>query len=688
MIDRGRSGDGWDFFVSYTAADRAWAEWIAWQLEDHGHRLLIQAWDFVPGSNWTASMADGIEHAVRTIAVLSNSYLRSVYGQAEWQAAIRADPTGLTRKLLPVRIEDCPRPGLLGQIVSVDLFGFEAAAARQVLLDGVGSAIAGRIKPVSAPSFPVGIRTTTPAEPEFPASEPDSEPLPLPSAVRRGRVWEVGEVFQPTGIPEITFVQPKRFVAFGMALRQPGLSIVLEGPSGVGKTTFLRHAIEQDAARLKEPRIFSARVEKDRAEIDAMIGGAGHTGIVAIDDYHRLSANEQGRVVDYLKHLADSGDRTRKLVVVGIPDTARSLVKVSFDVANRIRAFRPGRATDDQINELIDKGERALNISFDDRSAIVRAAAGSLITAQALCWHLLGLARIEETVPEHITIRTDVREARIQVAEELELKYQDAVESFVALDGLAETVCIDLLLGLARSPDGILGLDEHAGTQISAARKVDKVFAKRVGAAMSQNETITRILYHDAVRRRLIADDPQFMFYIRQLDRKQLLRDAGKRPPPARHRAFVCYSHQDVDWLKRLRVHLSPLERDKLLTVWSDEDIHPGDDWRSEIDAALASARHAILLVSADFLASSFIREVELPRLLSAAAEGGCRVLPVLVSASAFTETPELARFQHVNPGGRTLAAMPAEEAEQVLADLARALRTQLHLGTAASRVR
>ncbi|WP_232292182.1 TIR domain-containing protein [Frankia sp. QA3] len=491
-------------------------------------------------------------------------------------------------------------------------------------------------------------------------------------------MWDVGEVFQPTGIPEITFVQPKRFVAFGMALRQPGLSIVLEGPSGVGKTTFLRHAIEQDAARLQEPRIFSARVEEHRAEIDAMIDGAGHTGIVAIDDYHRLSADQQGRVVDYLKHLADTGDRTRKLVVVGIPDTARSLVKVSFDVANRIRVFRPGRATDDQIIELIDKGERALNISFDDRPAIVRAAAGSLITAQALCWHLLGLSRIEETVPDHITIRTDVRQARIQVAEELELKYQDAVESFVSLDGLDETVCIDLLLGLAKNPDGILDLYEHARAQTGATRKIDKVFANRVGAAMTADETIARILYYDAARRRLIADDPQFMFYIRQLDRQRLVRDAGKRPPPVRHQAFVCYSHQDVDWLKRLRVHLSPLERDKLVSVWSDEDIRPGDDWRSEIDAALASARHAILLVSADFLASSFIREVELPRLLDAAAEGGCRVLPVLVRASAFTETPELARFQHINPGGRTLAAMPAEEAEQVLDDLARALRAQV----------
>ena len=84
-------GDGsraeWDFFISYTQADRAWAEWIAWILEEDGHRVLVQAWDFVPGTNWIQGMQAGTRDAARTIAVLSGEYLESVYGGAEWQAA-------------------------------------------------------------------------------------------------------------------------------------------------------------------------------------------------------------------------------------------------------------------------------------------------------------------------------------------------------------------------------------------------------------------------------------------------------------------------------------------------------------------------------------------------------------------------------------------------------------------------
>jgi hypothetical protein len=77
----------WDFFVSYTHADRAWAEWIAWQLEDDGYRVLIQAWDMVPGSNWTHRMQEGVRQASRTTAVLSVAYLDSVFATAEWEAA-------------------------------------------------------------------------------------------------------------------------------------------------------------------------------------------------------------------------------------------------------------------------------------------------------------------------------------------------------------------------------------------------------------------------------------------------------------------------------------------------------------------------------------------------------------------------------------------------------------------------
>ncbi len=42
-----------DVFVSYNRADRAWAEWIAWTLEEQGFEAIVQAWDIRPGRRRT-----------------------------------------------------------------------------------------------------------------------------------------------------------------------------------------------------------------------------------------------------------------------------------------------------------------------------------------------------------------------------------------------------------------------------------------------------------------------------------------------------------------------------------------------------------------------------------------------------------------------------------------------------------
>ena len=174
----------WDFFVSYTQSDRRWAEWVAWQLEEAGYRVLVQAWDFVAGTNWQAGMQRGIDGSDRTIALLSPAYLRSVYGQREWQAAQAADPYGFTRKLIPVRVADCDRPGPLASIVSFDLFDLDADAAGRYLIDQVRSLLAGRAKPVRSPDFPGQSTGGLARKPDFPGQLASAPAGPGPAWAR------------------------------------------------------------------------------------------------------------------------------------------------------------------------------------------------------------------------------------------------------------------------------------------------------------------------------------------------------------------------------------------------------------------------------------------------------------------------------------------------------------------------
>src|SRR5687767_1914859 len=122
-----------DFFVSYTSADRAWAEWIAWQLEAEGYTVVVQAWDFRPGGDFVQQMHQVIQEAEQTIAVLSPAYITSAFGGAEWRAVFAKDPTGEGRLLLPVRVEEVEPPGLLKTRTYVDLVDRDAKSARAAL---------------------------------------------------------------------------------------------------------------------------------------------------------------------------------------------------------------------------------------------------------------------------------------------------------------------------------------------------------------------------------------------------------------------------------------------------------------------------------------------------------------------------------------------------------------------------
>jgi hypothetical protein len=139
---------------------------------------------------------------------------------------------------------------------------------------------------------------------------------------------------------------------------------------------------------------------------------------------------------------------------------------------------------------------------------------------------------------------------------------------------------------------------------------------------------------------------------------------------------FISYSHKNERWRERLLVHLKPLHLD--IDVWSDKRLKPGDDWTREIKAALARAEVAVLLVSADFLASDFIASVELPSLLQLAERQSCKVIPIIVGYCLFPSIQGLQHFQAMNPPDEPLEGMNKAQAEQVLTRVALAIKGYL----------
>ncbi len=162
-----------DFFISYNKADRAWAEWIAWQLETAGYTTIIQAWDFRAGTNFVSLMHEAATISTRTIAVFSPAYFNddASYSEAQWTAAFVQNLTGKIGTLLPVRVRECNPPGLLKTIISIDLVKLDETTAHTTLLAGIQRT---RAKPSTPPQFP-NPSSSTPEQtpiPNFPGQWP------------------------------------------------------------------------------------------------------------------------------------------------------------------------------------------------------------------------------------------------------------------------------------------------------------------------------------------------------------------------------------------------------------------------------------------------------------------------------------------------------------------------------------
>lgn len=117
-----------------------------------GPEALFAVFDapFEPSVSSTGATAVEYESGIAAIAVLSDAYLKAAMPAPEWAAAFARDPTGVQRKLVPVRVDLCEPGGLLGQVVYIDLCGLSETEAAGRLLAGIG----GRVKPAAPPPFP------------------------------------------------------------------------------------------------------------------------------------------------------------------------------------------------------------------------------------------------------------------------------------------------------------------------------------------------------------------------------------------------------------------------------------------------------------------------------------------------------------------------------------------------------
>jgi len=123
------------------------------------------------------------------------------------------------------------------------------------------------------------------------------------------------------------------------------------------------------------------------------------------------------------------------------------------------------------------------------------------------------------------------------------------------------------------------------------------------------------------------------------------------------YRVFISYSRANEDRKGRLLLHLSALKAEGLVSVWDDGCIEAGQLWREELDKAMSEAEVVLFLVSAEFIASPFCQDVEVPELLRKHREEGVLIIPVLVDYCAWEGIEWLRQFQVLPRNGRPVPA-------------------------------
>lgn len=195
----GSADDKRDFFVSFNQADREWATWSAWVLEEAGYSVFFQDWDFK--GSFIEQMHQASLHAGRTLVVLSDNYLRSEYARSEAWAALARDPVGREDRAVTVKVGPIGDLGYFSHFAYLDLTDSTESDAERLLLERARKSLdpTYRPKPSTRPHFP-----------GRPATKP---PFPAPAA---GPELESGvEVFRDIDepwCPELVVIPPGTFM--------------------------------------------------------------------------------------------------------------------------------------------------------------------------------------------------------------------------------------------------------------------------------------------------------------------------------------------------------------------------------------------------------------------------------------------------------------------------------------------
>lgn len=133
---------------------------------------------------------------------------------------------------------------------------------------------------------------------------------------------------------------------------------------------------------------------------------------------------------------------------------------------------------------------------------------------------------------------------------------------------------------------------------------------------------------------------------------------------------FCCYARKDQPLLHELKIHLMPLQRQGIITLWADTDIDAGVQWEEEIEKHLNTAQIILLLVSPDFIASEYCYRKEMTRAMERHTAGEAEVIPIILRSVLWENMP-FGKLQALPTGAKPVISSAWHNPDAALYDVA-----------------
>jgi hypothetical protein len=335
------------------------------------------------------------------------------------------------------------------------------------------------------------------------------------------RFLPLEDVFKTIGIPTHTFVEPVEYARLLVALRTAGKSVIVEGPSGIGKTTSVTKALS-DLGRASAVQILKCRNPND-VEMVGFLPEVTAPGVVMIDDFHVLAPALKKKVADFVKLITDEERTDTKIIILGINLAGQTLVEFAPDLTGRIERLRMETNTKPMIEELFKKGQVALNLEFSSVSDMASEAIGSFHLAQMIGYETCISNKILVATAEKIACTFDAERVRNNILNQVSTTWHKPLYLFARgsrprREGRAPYLQLLywLAIGGEWSLDVRRAINDHAEHRLSVGQIVDKGYLET--HISDKKDDLAKFIHYDPVSKILSIEDPKVFYYLRHLN--------------------------------------------------------------------------------------------------------------------------------------------------------------------------